>query len=115
MLMTLIRSRLQGRELKPFSCTHVQDHLRFIDFTFERARDFCLYVHSMNRTYAYLRNDRKIKFRIVSAQHFINEAPGLLLSGPKSYFQLKVNFAFHLEIKVPESGGRVERHRIHVA
>ncbi len=26
-----------------------------------------------------------------------------------------VNFAFHLEIKVPESGGRVERHRIHVA
>ncbi len=40
---------------------------------------------------------------------------GLLLSGPKSSFQIKVNFAFHLEIKVPESGGRVERHRIHVA
>ncbi len=40
---------------------------------------------------------------------------GLLLSGPKSYFQMKVNFAFHLEIRVPESGGRVERHRIHVA
>ncbi len=35
------------------------------------------------------------------------------LSGPKSSFQMKVNFAFHLEIKVPESGGRVERHRIH--
>ncbi len=35
--------------------------------------------------------------------------------GPKSSFQIKVNFAFHLEIKVPESGGRVERHRIHVA
>ncbi len=33
------------------------------------------------------------------------------LSGPKSSFQMKVNFAFHLEIKVPESGGRVERHR----
>ncbi len=29
--------------------------------------------------------------------------------------KVKVNFAFHLEIKVPESGGRVERHRIHVA
>ncbi len=42
-------------------------------------------------------------------------ATGLLLSGPKSSFQMKVNFAFHLEIKVPESGGRVERHRIHVA
>ncbi len=36
---------------------------------------------------------------------------GLLLSGPKSSFQMKVNFAFHLEIKVPESGGRLERHR----
>ncbi len=40
---------------------------------------------------------------------------GLLLSGPKSSFQMKVNLAFHLEIKVPESGGRVERHIIHVA
>ncbi len=40
---------------------------------------------------------------------------GLLLSGPKSSFLMKVNLAFHLEIKVPESGGRVERHRIHVA
>ncbi len=40
---------------------------------------------------------------------------GLLLSGPKSSFQMKVNFAFHLEIKVPESGGRLEKHRIHVA
>ncbi len=40
---------------------------------------------------------------------------GLLLSGPKSSFQMKVIFAFNLEIKVPESGGRVERHRIHVA
>ncbi len=40
---------------------------------------------------------------------------GLLLSGPKSTFQIKVHFAFHLEIKVPEFGGREERHRIHVA
>ncbi len=40
---------------------------------------------------------------------------GLLLSGPKSSFQIKVHFAFHLEIRVPESGGRVERHRIHVS
>ncbi len=39
---------------------------------------------------------------------------GLLLSGPKSSFQIQVNCAFHLEIKVPESGGREERHRIHV-
>ncbi len=33
---------------------------------------------------------------------------GLLLSGPKSSFQMKVNFAFNLEIKVPESGERVK-------
>ncbi len=39
---------------------------------------------------------------------------GLLLSGPKSSSQIKVNFAFNLEIRVPESGGREERHRIHV-
>ncbi len=28
---------------------------------------------------------------------------------------MKVNLAFPLEIRVPESGGREERHRIHVA
>ncbi len=39
----------------------------------------------------------------------------LLLSGSKSSFQIKVNFAFHLEIKVPESGERQERHRIQAA
>lgn len=37
---------------------------------------------------------------------------GVSLSGPKSSFQSKVNFAFHLEIKVIETGGRMERHRI---
>ncbi len=39
---------------------------------------FCLYIQSMNHTYAYLRDDRKIKFRMVSAQYFINEAPGVV-------------------------------------
>ncbi len=38
-----------------------------------------------------------------------------LLSGPKLCSLMKVNFAFPLEIRVPESGGREERHRIHVA
>ncbi len=33
----------------------------------------------------------------------------------KVLFSDESTFAFHLEIKVPESGGRVERHRIHVA
>ncbi len=40
---------------------------------------------------------------------------GLLLSGQKSSFQMEVNVAFNLEIKVPESGWRVEMRRIHVA
>ncbi len=31
----------------------------------------------MNQTYAYSRDGRKIKFRMVSVQHFINEAPDL--------------------------------------
>ncbi len=36
---------------------------------------FCVYVHFMNHTYAYLRNDFKINFRMVSVQHFIKDAP----------------------------------------
>ncbi len=40
---------------------------------------------------------------------------GLLLSGPKLCSLMKVHFAFPLEIRVLESGGREERHRIHVA
>ncbi len=76
MLMTLIRSRLQAE-----SCNHsiackfkiiCDSYISHLKET--RSCDFCSYVHSMNRTYAYLRNDRKIKFRMVSVQHFINEA-----------------------------------------
>ncbi len=37
------------------------------------------------------------------------KSTGLLLSGLKSSFQMKVNVVFHLEIKVPESVGREER------
>ncbi len=33
---------------------------------------------------------------------------GLLPSGPKSSFQMRTSFVFHLETKVLESGGRVE-------
>ncbi len=40
---------------------------------------------------------------------------GLLLSGPKLCSLMKVHFSFPLEIRAPESGGREERHRIHVA
>ncbi len=34
---------------------------------------------------------------------------GLLPSGPKSTFQMRASFVFHLETKVLESGGRVEK------
>ncbi len=34
---------------------------------------------------------------------------GLLPSGPKLSFQMRASFVFHLEIKVLESGGRVEK------
>ncbi len=34
---------------------------------------------------------------------------GLLTSGPKSSFQMRASFVFHLENKVLESGGRVEK------
>ncbi len=36
------------------------------------------------------------------------ELDSVLLSGPKSSFQMEVHFAFNLEIKVLESGGRVK-------
>ncbi len=34
---------------------------------------------------------------------------GLLPSGPKSSFQMRASFVFHLETKVLESGGRAEK------
>ncbi len=40
---------------------------------------------------------------------------GLLPSGPKSSFQMRASFEFHLETKVLESGGRVEKLIAHVA
>lgn len=36
----------------------------------------------------------------------------LLFNCSKSSFQMKVNFTFHLEMKIPRSGVKVERHRI---
>ncbi len=68
MFMTLIRSRLQGRELKPFICARSFAIRRFFHLRF---------MNSMNHTSAYSRDDRKITFRMVSAQHVINETPGV--------------------------------------
>ncbi len=56
MLMTLIRSDLQGNELKQFSCVQVQDNLQFIDFTSEKDMYVLfLFVRSFyeSHTYAY--------------------------------------------------------------
>ncbi len=42
-----------------------------------RVRAFSVYTFIfMNHTYTYSRNYRKINFRMVSAQHFINKPPG---------------------------------------
>ena len=56
-----------------------------------------------------LLNNRQRQKRLASKR------TGLLLSGPKLCSLMKVNFAFPLDIRVPESGGREERHTIHVA
>uniref|UniRef100_A0A9J8BVP3 Transposase Tc1-like domain-containing protein n=1 Tax=Cyprinus carpio carpio TaxID=630221 RepID=A0A9J8BVP3_CYPCA len=48
-------------------------------------------------------------------KHLASKRTRLLLSGPRLCSLMKVNFAFPLEIRVPESGGREERHTIHVA
>jgi hypothetical protein len=40
------------------------------------------------------------------------EITGRLLSSPMSSFLMRANFASHLETKVPESGGGMERHTI---
>ncbi len=39
----------------------------------------------------------------------LSRRTGLLSSGPKSSFQMRASFVFHLETKVIESGGRVEK------
>ncbi len=59
-----------------------------------------------------LLNNRQRQNRLAWAK---DKRTALLLSGPKLCSLIKVNFAFPLEIRVPESGGREERHRIHVA
>ncbi len=59
-----------------------------------------------------LLNNRQRQKRLAWAK---DKRAGLLLSGPKLCSLMKVNVAFPLEIRVPDSEGREERHRIHVA
>ncbi len=60
-----------------------------------------------------LLNNRQRQKRLAWAKDKKDWTAGL--SGPKLCSLMKVHFAFPLEIRVPESGGREERHRIHVA
>ncbi len=93
MLITLTRSRVQGRELKPFICE--SSSRSFVIHRFHIWKRGVRAFSEMNHTYAYLRNKWKIKFRMVSVQHFINVAPVLwFLAKP---FRSKNNtFSYHL-------------------
>ncbi len=53
------------------------------------------------------RNLAKVVVRDVL--HGLRRRTGLLPSGPKSSFQMRASFVFHLETKVLESGGRMEK------
>ncbi len=75
--------------------------------THRRMQDMGFRVHVKP-----LLNNRQRQKRLAWAK---DKRTGLLLSGSKLCSLMKVNFAFPLEIRVPESGGREERHRIHVA
>ncbi len=56
---------------------------------------------------------RRVKEFGYSCRHrhftWASRRTGLLPSGPKSSFQMRASFVFHLETKVLESGGRVEK------
>lgn len=43
------------------------------------------------------------------------KSTGLLRSGPKSSFLINANLTFRLEIKIPVSGGRAEKHKSQTA
>ncbi len=73
--MTLIKHRLQSGDLKLFSFNFTSVREAYVRFS---VRTFILWITIFE--YAYLRNYHKINFRMVSAQHFINEAPDLQIS-----------------------------------
>ncbi len=55
------------------------------------------------------RNLATVVIRVVILPGLRRRRTGLLPSGPKSSFQMRASFVFHLETKVLESGGRVEK------
>ncbi len=54
-----------------------------------------VYVHSMNHTYAYLRDERKIKFRLDSVQQFINEAHDMIHSYLSFYITITITIVLN--------------------
>ncbi len=59
------------------------------------------------------RNLAKVVIRVLTELR--RRRPGLLPSGPKSSFQMRASFVFHLETKVLESRGKVEKRIAQVA
>ncbi len=70
MLITFNRWRLQGGALKPFNCSQFEEYFEFINFTSERkayVNFLCIRSFSEpHHMYARLRNNHKIKSRMVS-------------------------------------------------
>ncbi len=60
-------------------------------------------------TEAGVKASRATTHRRVTEFGYRRRRTGLLPSGPKSSFQMRASFVFHLETKVLESGGRVEK------
>ncbi len=111
---SIINAKLTGRKkLGRKMCTSNRDDRKLVN-TVKQSRFKHLGELHKERTEA-TKPLLKQKQRQMHLTWAKEKRTGLFLSGPKSSFQMKVNFAFHLEIKVPESGERVERHRIHVA
>ncbi len=60
-------------------------------------------THRRVKEFGYSCRQRRLTWAIMRRR------TGLLPSGPKSSFQMRESFVFHLETKVLESGGRVEK------
>jgi len=74
MLITLIIGHLQGGHLKTIQLRTISRLFTIYTFQICKRGSFS----ESDVLYAHLRNYRNIKCRMVSMQHFINEATGLL-------------------------------------
>ncbi len=70
---------------------------------------FCTCVHLINHPYTYFGDDRKIHFKMVSAQHFINESPdaGMDYREVQFIFLLIIQMYLSSEFSSPKSFGQM--------